>query len=152
MQHLAGTWADLFKKCLETNKIPNTWRYSIINLIYKGKGDIQCPDSYRSIALGNAIAKLYTKIINNRLTEETDHLIPEEQYGFRKGRSTLQAIANLHADIQDALRQENGKLYTVFIDYSKAFDSLVRRNIKGKLEEMLGKDNYLTTTTANILK
>ena len=86
------------------------------------------------------------------MTEEADHLILEEQYGFRKGRSTLQAVANLHADTQDALRHEKGKLYTVFIDFSKAFDSIVRSNIKGKLEEMLGKDNYLTTTTANILK
>ena len=113
MQHLAGTWAKLFNKCLETIKITNSWRDSIIKLIYKGKRDIQCPDSYRGIALGNAIAKLYTKRINNRMTEEADHLIPEDQYGFQKGRSTLQAVANLHADIKDALRHKKGKLYSL---------------------------------------
>lgn len=149
---LADTWRELFNKCIETNQIPSSWRTSIIKLIYKGKGNAQSPDSYRGIALSNTIAKVFTKIITKRMTKEVDHLIPEEQFGFRKGRSTLQAISILQADIQDALRTPKGKLYTAFIDYSKAFDSIVRENIKGKLEEMLGPENYLATTTINMLK
>ena len=152
MQTLTETWADLFNKCLEMNQIPSNWRSSIIKLLYKGNGDTQSPDSYRGIALSNAITKLYTKLITNRMTKEIDHYIPDEQYGFRRGRSTLQAIANLHSDIQEALDLPKGKLYTAFIDYHKAFDSIIRNNIKRKLEETLGPENYLTATTINILQ
>ena len=130
MQTLTETWADLFNKCLEMNQIPSNWRSSIIKLLDKGNGDTQSPDSYRGIALSNAITKLYTKLITNRMTKEIDHYIPDEQYGFRRGRSTLQAIANLHSDIQEALDLPKGKLYTAFIDYHKGFDSIIRNNIK----------------------
>lgn len=55
----------------------------------------------------------------------------------------MHAINNLLSDIQVALRHPKGKLYTIFIDFKKAFDLLDRQIIMKKLETIIG-DNYLT--------
>jgi hypothetical protein len=75
------------------------------------------------------IFKVFTRIVTSRLYKRTEQKIPEEQFGFRKGRSTLHASANLLEDIQEALRHHKGKLYAVFMDYKKAFDLLDRKVI-----------------------
>jgi hypothetical protein len=54
--------------------------------------------------------------------------------GFRPGRCTLQAVMDLLNDIEDALGWSKGKLYTVFIDYTKPFDLVDRVMIKRKLD------------------
>ena len=53
--------------------------------------------------------------------------IPEEQFGFMKGKSTLHAVKCIQEDIEDALKLPKGKLHAVFIDYAKAFDFLNRK-------------------------
>lgn len=79
----------LFNKCIETGNIPEKWRKSIIRVLFKGKGNREDPNSYRGVALENNTFKMFTRIITDRLTQAIDHIIPEEQFGFRKGRSTL---------------------------------------------------------------
>ncbi|KAJ4426399.1 hypothetical protein ANN_27213 [Periplaneta americana] len=71
------------------------------------------PDAYRGIALEDVLLKTFTKIIKGRLAEMIDPSILEEQFGFREGRSNIQAVRCLQEDIQDALRHPKGKLYTV---------------------------------------
>ncbi|PSN41318.1 hypothetical protein C0J52_20242 [Blattella germanica] len=100
---LIDLWVRLFNKCIELNKIPEQWTTSIVKILYKGKGDTSLPDSYRGITLESNLFKLFTKILTNRIVALTDHLIPEEQMGFRKGRSTLQAITNLMGTIEESL-------------------------------------------------
>ena len=95
--------------------------------------------------------KLLSKLLTARLSEETDKNIREEQFGFRVGRSTLQAINNLIQDIDDALRHSRGKFYTVFIDYTKAFDKLDRRILIAKLQSLIGNDNPIVTLIHNIV-
>jgi hypothetical protein len=56
-------------------------------------------------------------------------MLPDKQFGFIPGRSTLHAISNLLRNIEDALRWPKGKLYAIFIDYTKAFDLLGRGKI-----------------------
>ena len=96
--------------------------------------------------------KIMTKLLSIRISEVVDHKIPEEQFGFRKGRSTLHAINNLISDIDEALRHTRGKFHAVFIDYTKAFDTLNRSLILTKLEDIIGKNNKLTTLIRNILR
>ncbi|KAF4523230.1 hypothetical protein B566_EDAN011768, partial [Ephemera danica] len=49
--------------------------------------------------------------------------IPEEQYGFVSGRSTIQAASLLHKEVSQTLEKERAELYAVFVDFAKAFDS-----------------------------
>ena len=56
----------------------------------------------------------------------------EAQAGFRKNSGTVDNIFVLHGVINHMLN-ENKKLYVAFIDYTKAFDYVVRENIWYKL-------------------
>ena len=124
----------------------------MLKVLYKGKGSPDSPDSYRGIALENTTFKIFSKIITNRLTKETLNMIPDRQFGFRKGRSTLQAISRLLEDISEALRHRGRKFHTIFIDYRKALDLLDRELITEKLRQSLGNDNYLTEILSEILQ
>jgi retron-type reverse transcriptase len=95
--------------------------------------------------------KLLTRILTTRLTQEIDHLIPEHQFGFRRGRSTLHAVNNLLKDIDEALKMPKGKFYTIVIDYTKAFDLLNRKKLLTKLENLIGTRNPHTVIVKNIL-
>ena len=119
-EHLKGSakvlkdvWNQLLNQFLITLSIPNRWRKSIVRVLYKGKGDAEDPNAYRDIALECAPFKILTKLLTERLTNLIDCSIPEEQFGFRRGRSTLQAIQCLQRDVEDALTQQNGKLYSI---------------------------------------
>lgn len=63
-------------------------RKSLGPSIYK-KGTREDPDNYRGIALLNNLLKLLTSILQNRLSigNEDLNIVPEEQTGFKKGRS-----------------------------------------------------------------
>ena len=49
-------------------------------------------------------------------------ILAEEQAGFRLGRSTVEQVFALKMLIQHRIEKKDGKVFTVFIDYKKAFD------------------------------
>jgi hypothetical protein len=53
--------------------------------------------------------KILTKVITNRQVQESNNTIPQEQFGFHKGWSTLHAIKNL-LDKIEAIRTLRGKI------------------------------------------
>jgi hypothetical protein len=76
-------------------------------------------------------------------------VLPEEQFGFRPGRSTLLAAGSLLQHIGTELEKPRGKLYAVFVDYLKAFDLVNRELTINKLERLIGRTK-LTTLISNI--
>ena len=134
---------SLFNLILDTGIVPASWTIGLITPIYKRKGDINDPDNFRGITLLSCLGKLFTMTINSRLNSylEENHLLGEEQSGFREGYSTLDHIFSLHCIIELALSQKK-RVYCAFIDYRKAFDTvnrsylwlkLLKHNIKGKV-------------------
>ena len=61
------------------------------------------------------------KVILNRLKPQAEKIIPEEQAGFRAGKSTTEQIFNLRIFCQKYF-QDQQDLYHIFIDFMKAFD------------------------------
>ena len=86
--------------CLEEGCIPKQWRECLLTIIPKGKGDPGVPASWRGIALRNVMSKPLSALIAARLERhlETEHVIPDEKYGFRRERSTY--AAGLPADLK----------------------------------------------------
>ena len=148
---LMPLWLDLYNKCLETKTIPRKWRTSIIKILYKGKGERSNPNSYRGVALKSNPFKIYAKYLTMKLQEETKLVIPECQFGFRKGRNTIQAAKCLIDQIKDALNKPHGKYYAVFINYSKAFDLIDRKNLMQKIEAAIGENQPLYPILKDIL-
>ena len=81
---------DLMKGIYEQETIPTEWRDSVIIPIYKEKGDIQDCGNYRGIKLMSHTMKIWERIIDRRLREETT--IGDEQFCFMPGRGTTDAI------------------------------------------------------------
>jgi len=144
MTLLLPTWTALLNKCLELGQIPSEWKKSTIKLIYKGRGDTCNPNAYRGIALESNALKPLTRILAKRVVSMLDTVLPEEQFGYRPGRSTLLAAGSLLQLIRTELEKPRGKLYAVFVDYLKAFDLVNRELTINKLEGRIGRTKLMT--------
>ena len=92
-------YVKLFNIIFDTRILPIVWLEGKIRPIYKNKGDRMNPDSYRPITVLSCFSKLFTSILNNRLTKFLEiHTAPNEnQAGFRQGYSTTDHIFTLDA-------------------------------------------------------
>ena len=79
-----------FHLVFDTGIVSESWLLGDILPIYKTKADTTSPENYRPITLLSCLGKLFTSIINNRLTSfaEKYEVISYSQSGFRKGFST----------------------------------------------------------------
>ena len=112
---------------------PRLWGEGIIVPIFKGG----CQDeasNYRGITLINIMGKIYSQILLNRLNKwaEKEEKILDNQFGFQKGKSTVDCIFTFYSIIAKTLGSKE-KLYCVFIDYEKAFDKVDRSFLWQKL-------------------
>jgi hypothetical protein len=82
----------------------------------------------------SCFGKLFTSILNQRINIflELNNLLGQEQAGFRKGYFTMDHVFTLHCIIELYLQQKK-KIYCTFVDYRKAFDSIQRAILWGKL-------------------
>ena len=142
-------YIKLFNKVLDTGEIPDDWLTGMIIPIYKNKGSKEDANNYRGITLLSCVGKLFTAILNQRLTEFCDNnlILKEIQAGFRKGYSTSDNIY-VFKNILDLFRFKKKKLFCCFVDYKKAFDSiwrealwykLTRLSIQGKILNVIKK-------------
>lgn len=115
----------MFNKILQEGKVPTEWKDSITVPIFK-KGDKKTPDNYRGITLLNTTLKCLTSIINNKLQKHI--ATAEEQQGFRKNRSTVDAIFILRQIIEKAI-EFNTPAFMCFVDLTKAFDRVRKEDV-----------------------
>ena len=70
-------------------------------------------------------AKIYNKLLLNRLVPFMEPILRNNQNGFRRGRSTLSQILCLRRIIEESDLSKID-LALIFVDFSKAFDSVDR--------------------------
>ena len=97
---------------------------SIIQPILKSQNKENCYN-YRGVSLISCIGKLFTIILCNWISvwAASTKLLPEEQFGFRKGRHISDAIFVLHTLAESQIFNKR-KLYSCFVDLQKAFDTV----------------------------
>ena len=137
----------LFNAIFNSGCFPKIWAIGEIIPIHK-KGDVNDPRNYRGLTLLSCAAKLFTSIINNRLTEwaEDNKVFCEYQYGFRKQRGTTDCMFILHGII-NLLLNKSKPLFCSFVDLQKAFDGTNRRALWYKLNK-----NNISTKIINLIK
>ena len=105
---------------LSNVQAPDQW--SIINIIPIPKsGDLSLGSNYRGISLSSLVAKVYNKMILNRIRPKLDPWLRPNQNGFHTGRTTTSQILALRRIIE-GIKEYNLKAVMTFIDFKKAFD------------------------------
>ncbi|KAJ4947922.1 hypothetical protein JOQ06_009951, partial [Pogonophryne albipinna] len=123
---------DFCNLALLHNMQPDIWSLSNIILVPKA-GDLSKPDNYRGISLTCITAKVYNRMILNRIRHAIDPHLRENQNGFREGRTTAAQILALRRMIEE-VKKDNLTAVLCFIDFKKAFDSIHRSTIVKILE------------------
>jgi len=134
----------LYNACLKTGTFPSAWKRANLVLIHKEGKPAEQPSAYRPICLLDEIGKLFERIIAGRLVQHLSRNGPdlsEEQFGFRGGRSTTDAIAYLRA-LSDNIVGEGGVALAVSLDIVNAFNSLPWEYV-GEAMEHHGLPQYL---------
>jgi len=85
----------------KTQQWPQEWKRSVFIPIPK-KGNAKECANYHTIALISHASKVMLKILQARLQQYVNHELPDVQAGFRKGRGTIDQIANIHWIIEKA--------------------------------------------------
>ena len=133
-KQLMPLYVSLFIKILQEGQIPEDWLLGLIVPLYKNKGDAKDSNNYRGITLLSCVGKLFTSVLNSRLYDfcESNNILKELQAGFRSGYSTNDHIFLLQGIVELFINRKK-KLFTAFIDYAKAFDTVSREALWHKL-------------------
>ena len=107
------------------------------------KGNLRQCKNYRTISLISHTSKVMLRVILNRLKNQAEEHLAEEQAGFRAGRSTVEQIFNCRLLIEKHLQQQKA-LFHNFIDFKKASDRVWHEGLRQVLrhfhiEEGLGR-------------
>ena len=128
---------DLFVRCFHEGVTPKDWSKSIICPIPKSAGfQSNHPLQYRGISIAPAICKIYTYVLNRRLTQwmEDNNKLSDCQNGFRRGRSTIDHLTTL-SSIVECRKSQLKATYAAFIelvDRQKLRYKLRATGVKGK--------------------
>lgn len=87
-------------------------------------GNPHCCDKQGGISLLSTAEKILARVINNRLAQHNAYyIVPESQRGFRASQDMSDMMFFVWQVEEDCLEQNRG-LYMVFVDLTKAFDSV----------------------------
>ena len=103
--------------------MPDEWKSAVITPLYKRKGLQTDCNNYRSISVLPPLAKVFEKLLCYRLLSHfsSNKLLSIDQHGFRGNHSCETALHSLLDDWKGHL-DNNKKVLSVFIDFTKAFD------------------------------
>lgn len=123
-----------FNSIYGTGIIPDEWCISTFITLPKKQNATECSE-YRTISLMSHILKIFLKIIHRRIYKKCEEHAGKNQFGFRNGLGTREAICALNV-LAQRCRDVNRNLYLCFIDYKKAFDNVKHRKLVDILQKI----------------
>ena len=135
---------DLCNAVVKDGTIPADWTRSWMLSIYKGKGDAMECGSYRGIKLLEHAMKVLERVLDTKIRDRVK--IDEMQFGFRSGKSTIDAIFIVR-QMQEKYLEGGKELWLAFVDLEKAFDRVPREVLWWALRE-LGVEEWIV----NVIK
>jgi len=131
---ISAPLAYIINLCLENGYFPEQLKNSDVKLLFK-KGDKSNLENYRPIALLPTLSKILEKILFIRLTcfLSKFRIFSDSQNAFIKGRNTERAVFQMVQEITGSVNKSRST-GALFLDLSKAFDSLEHEVLYHKLE------------------
>ena len=121
---IADPLCFICNKSFTEGVFPDDMKTAKVKPLFKS-GERNVFTNYRPVSLLPQFSKILEKLFYNRLASfvETNSLLSEGQYGFRRNRGTNHALLELVEKITNAT--ENKKVTVgVFVDLKKAFDTI----------------------------
>ena len=101
-------------------------------LPFPKKCDLGLAKNYRGITLTSIAAKIYNALLRNRREPQIDNILRKNQNSSRRNRSTTSQILTI-CRILEGVRAKNIQVALLFVDFTKASDSIHR----GRMEQIL---------------
>ena len=123
----------LINRSIVTGKFPSAWKTALVTPLLK-KGEKTDKKNYRPVALLSSLSKVLEAVLHKQLSDHVEKhgLIPKNQHGFRKNRSTTSALVYLCSK-WEALLQQGLNVGVLLFDLSAAFDCLDADVLDSKL-------------------
>ena len=113
---------------------PSELNKSIFITLPKVNGTIKC-EKHRTVSLRRHVTKLVLRIVINSIRGITLDEIAPAQYGFMSDKGTGNAIFVLRRLVERSIEKQRD-VYTCFIDYSKAFDTVKHESLVELLQSL----------------
>ncbi|GAB0181797.1 mitochondrial enolase superfamily member 1 [Grus japonensis] len=140
----------IFERSWRTGEVPEDWRKDSFALVFK-KGKKKDPGNYRPVSLtsipGKVMEQLILGIISKHVEEKK--VIGSGQHGFTKGKSCLTNLIAFY-DGMTGWVDEGRAVDIVYLDFSKAFDTVSHNILIGKLRNC-GLDEWTVRWIENRL-
>ena len=126
--------ANLFTSCFAAGYLPPVWKQAYITPIFK-KGARTDSNNYRPVALTCTMCKLMESVIKDQLVQylSYNNLISPNQHAFLANHSTTTNLLECVHDWMLSL-QDRDTTDVIYVDISRAFDSIVFSKLMVKLE------------------
>jgi len=148
---IAEPLSIIFERSWMTGEVPKDQRISIVIPVFK-KGKEEDPGNYRLVSLtsipGKTMLQLILEVIIKQMEEKK--VIRSSQHGFTKGKSRLTNLIAFYDDMTGWV-DEGRAVDVVYLDFSKAFDTVSHNILIGKLRKC-GLDEWTTDLFADDTK
>jgi retron-type reverse transcriptase len=133
MLPISNALASIINKSIETCSFPSGWKVAKVLPIFK-KGDHKDPTNYRPISILPTLSKIVERAVYIQVMEFLNKrkVLNPHQHGFRKNHSTCTALSEI-TDYAISGFEEGKFTIAVFVDFSKAFDSILHDILLHKL-------------------
>ena len=131
--HISNYICKLFNMCLTQSTFPEIFKNSRVIPIYK-KGERNMICNYRPVSILCNLSKVFENLIYTRLNSyfTCNAFLSDNQFGFRKEKSTELAVCELINRVLPAIRERKYAI-CVFLDYTACFDTISRTILLSKL-------------------
>lgn len=135
---------DFYNQLYNRHTFPKLWTEAlVIPILINGKNK-NVITNYRPISLTSCLCKLLERMVNRRLVWylERNQILVDQQYGFRRGRSTMDSVFVLDNYIKEGFKKKEHTI-AIFFDLEKAYDTTWKYRIIQLLADLNIKGNML---------
>ncbi|PKU30408.1 rna-directed dna polymerase from mobile element jockey- hypothetical protein [Limosa lapponica baueri] len=148
---IAEPLSIIFERSWRTGEVPEDWRKANVIPVFK-KGKKEGPGNYRPVSLTSIPVKMMERVILGVISKhmEEKKALRSSQHGFTKEKSCLTNLIAFY-DGMTGWIDEGRVVDVVYLDFSKAFDTVSHSILIGKLRKC-GLEEWTVRWIENWLK